>query len=63
MRQWSTVEAARDWFVRGQDLAITVSDDLHGILSALNRKHLRRLLKCAERSTTKVLSCDEESRR
>lgn len=62
MLQWSTPDFARPWFVRAQEITITVCDDLHGILPAMNRGHVRRLLQCAERSSTKILECDERIR-
>lgn len=53
------LDVAREWFVRGQALANTVVGDEHCTLRALSPGHMLRLLHCVERSSTKVLECDE----
>lgn len=57
--QWGSADAAREWFVRGQTVANTVAKDEYRTWNALSQEHMIRLLQCVERSSTKVLECDE----
>ncbi|CAM9936322.1 unnamed protein product [Ectocarpus sp. 12 AP-2014] len=59
MLRWRSANAAEEWFTRGQKLANTIVKDKYRTLLALNPGHMRRLLGCVERSTTKLLECAE----
>lgn len=59
MLKWSDAAAARGWFVRGQTVANVVANDVHRLTEAMSKAQMRRLLRCVERSTTKVIECDE----
>ncbi|CAM9210540.1 unnamed protein product [Ectocarpus sp. 12 AP-2014] len=59
MLRWRSANAAEEWFTRGQKLANTIVKDKYRTLLALNPGHMRRLLGCVERSTTKLLECSE----
>ncbi|CBN79913.1 expressed unknown protein [Ectocarpus siliculosus] len=59
MLRWRSANAAEEWFTRGQKLVNTIVKDKYRTLLALNPGHMRRLLGCVERSTTKLLECTE----
>lgn len=61
--KWTSADVAREWFVRCQQLANTVANDEYGTLQALSAEHITMLLQRVQRSSTKVLECDEETAR
>ena len=46
--------------MRGQTVANTGSKDEHLTWRSMSQGHMIRLLQCVERSSTKVLECDED---
>lgn len=59
MLKWSDAATARGWFVRGQTVANVVANDVHRLTEAMSKAQMCRLLHCVERSTAKVIECDE----
>ena len=52
---------AQGWFARAQQLANTIVKDKYRTLLAMSPGQMERFLHCVERSSTKLLECNEPS--